>query len=91
MSVTNALLGIDNEIESTKTHSRISLVHFVFLMTSVIKSMKVSGTMAWVFGVTGLQELAFGMGWYEPAAWSGILSIAIAVVALILFFRSRKR
>ncbi len=91
MSVTNTLLGIGNEIESTKTHSRISLVHFVFLMSLVIKSMKVSGTMAWVFGVTGLQERAFAIGWYEPATWSGILSIAIAVVVLISFFISRKR
>lgn len=36
MSVTNALLGFGNEFESTKTHSRISLLHFVFILTFVI-------------------------------------------------------
>ncbi len=36
MSVTDAVLGVGNELESTKTHSRISLAHFVFLLTFVI-------------------------------------------------------
>ena len=36
MSVTDAVLGVGNELESTQTHSRISLLHFVFLLTFVI-------------------------------------------------------